>query len=152
MRVGTRPTPLSHIPRVFGGQRGGHRQLPDTPPRRSSRSSANRRSGAGTLVMADGVPLHATDHGDADFYRGVPPDLVALAEPSTATPPVSRTSLPSGLALAISAGQLEPEDVWAAFIFTAKYVLVAVGAEFLLGFGIALLLNRAFPGRGFITT
>jgi multiple sugar transport system permease protein len=43
-------------------------------------------------------------------------------------------------------------DIWAAFIFTAKYVLVAVGAEFLLGFGIAMLLNRAFPGRGFITT
>ena len=29
---------------------------------------------------------------------------------------------------------------------------MAVGAEFILGFGIALLLNRSFPGRGLLTT
>jgi len=44
------------------------------------------------------------------------------------------------------------EDIWAVFVTTAKYVVMAVGAEFLLGFGVALLLNRAFPGRGLLTT
>ena len=44
------------------------------------------------------------------------------------------------------------EAIWAVFVTTAKYVLLAVSLEFLLGFGIALLLNRAFPGRGLITT
>src|SRR5689334_19603790 len=44
------------------------------------------------------------------------------------------------------------EDIWRVFVTTAKYVVMAVGAEFLLGFGIALLLNRAFPGRGLLTT
>src|SRR3954451_22068861 len=43
-------------------------------------------------------------------------------------------------------------DIWAVFVTTAKYVVVAVGIEFLLGFGIALMLNRSFPGRGIITT
>jgi multiple sugar transport system permease protein len=43
-------------------------------------------------------------------------------------------------------------SIWSVFVFTAKYVVIAVGVEFLLGFGIALLLNRAFPGRGLITT
>jgi len=47
---------------------------------------------------------------------------------------------------------LANEDIWAVFITTAKYVAMAVGAEFILGFGIALLLNRSFPGRGLLTT
>jgi multiple sugar transport system permease protein len=42
--------------------------------------------------------------------------------------------------------------VWNTFVFTAKFVLIAVTVEFLIGFGIALLLNRTFPGRGLITT
>jgi multiple sugar transport system permease protein len=47
---------------------------------------------------------------------------------------------------------LANEDIWAVFITTAKYVLMAVGVEFFLGFGIAFLLNRSFPGRGLLTT
>jgi len=47
---------------------------------------------------------------------------------------------------------LANEDIWAVFITTAKYVLMAVGVEFFLGFGIAFLLNRGFPGRGLLTT
>jgi multiple sugar transport system permease protein len=47
---------------------------------------------------------------------------------------------------------LANEDIWAVFITTAKYVGMAVCAEFILGFGIAFLLNRSFPGRGLLTT
>jgi multiple sugar transport system permease protein len=47
---------------------------------------------------------------------------------------------------------LANEDIWSAFVTTAKYVVMAVGTEFVLGFGIALLLNRSFPGRGLLTT
>lgn len=42
--------------------------------------------------------------------------------------------------------------VWNNFTVTAKYVLVSVGGQVLVGFGIALLLNRDIPYKGFITT
>ncbi len=41
---------------------------------------------------------------------------------------------------------------WERFIVSAAFVVPAVLVEFLLGFGIALLLNRQFRGRGLITT
>src|SRR5258707_508667 len=44
------------------------------------------------------------------------------------------------------------EDVWARFGTTARFVISAVGIEFLIGFGLALLLNRNFKGRGLIMT
>ena len=44
------------------------------------------------------------------------------------------------------------EDVWARFGTTARFVISAVGIEFLFGFGLALLLNRNFKGRGLIMT
>lgn len=47
---------------------------------------------------------------------------------------------------------LHNEDVWQHFVVTARFVVLAVGAEMLLGFGLALLLNRRFPGRGLIMT
>ena len=42
--------------------------------------------------------------------------------------------------------------IWNNFTVTAKYVLVSVGGQVLVGFGLALLLNRAIPFKGFITT
>jgi multiple sugar transport system permease protein len=43
-------------------------------------------------------------------------------------------------------------NIWRNFTVTAKYVLVSVGGQVLVGFGIALLLNRSFPFKGLITT
>lgn len=42
--------------------------------------------------------------------------------------------------------------MWEKFITTAKYVVMTVSAEMLLGFGIALVLQLDFKGRGIITT
>ena len=47
---------------------------------------------------------------------------------------------------------LNDEHVWNNFSVTAKYVLVSVGGQVLVGFGVALLLNRKIPFKGFITT
>jgi multiple sugar transport system permease protein len=47
---------------------------------------------------------------------------------------------------------LADEHVWNSFSITAKYVLVSVGGQVLVGFGIALLLNRHIPGKGLLTT
>ncbi len=42
--------------------------------------------------------------------------------------------------------------IWTNFTITAKYVLVSVGGQVLVGFGVALLLNRKVPFKGLITT
>jgi multiple sugar transport system permease protein len=42
--------------------------------------------------------------------------------------------------------------IWNNFSVTAKYVIVSVSGQMLVGFGIALLLNRSFPFKGLITT
>ena len=42
--------------------------------------------------------------------------------------------------------------IWSNFTITAKYVLVSVGGQVLVGFGVALLLNRDVPGKGLVTT
>jgi multiple sugar transport system permease protein len=47
---------------------------------------------------------------------------------------------------------LSDPRIWSNFSVTAKYVIVSVGGQMLVGFGIALLLNRAFPFKGLITT
>jgi multiple sugar transport system permease protein len=47
---------------------------------------------------------------------------------------------------------LNDEHVWNNFSVTAKYVLVSVGGQVLVGFAVALLLNREIPFKGFITT
>ena len=47
---------------------------------------------------------------------------------------------------------LDDEHVWNNFSVTAKYVLVSVGGQVLVGFGVALLLNRKIPFKGLITT
>jgi multiple sugar transport system permease protein len=47
---------------------------------------------------------------------------------------------------------LEDEHVWNNFSVTAKYVIVSVGGQVLLGFGVAMLLNRQIPFKGLFTT
>jgi multiple sugar transport system permease protein len=42
--------------------------------------------------------------------------------------------------------------VWNNFTITARYVLVSVGGQVLVGFGVALLLNRKVPAKGLVTT
>ena len=42
--------------------------------------------------------------------------------------------------------------IWSNFSITAQYVLVSVGGQVIVGFGIAVLLNRAIPFKGLITT
>ncbi|MCV0395223.1 MAG: sugar ABC transporter permease [Rhizobiaceae bacterium] len=42
--------------------------------------------------------------------------------------------------------------IWRNFAITAKYVIVSVGGQVIVGFGVALLLNRAIPFKGLITT
>jgi multiple sugar transport system permease protein len=47
---------------------------------------------------------------------------------------------------------LSDPNIWRNFTVTAKYVIVSVGGQLVVGFGIALLLNRPIPYKGFITT
>jgi multiple sugar transport system permease protein len=47
---------------------------------------------------------------------------------------------------------LHDEHVWNNFTVTAKYVLLSVGGQVLVGFGLAMLLNRDIPLKGVITT
>ncbi|MEO8756640.1 MAG: sugar ABC transporter permease [Devosia sp.] len=42
--------------------------------------------------------------------------------------------------------------IWRTFSTTLWYVLVSVGGQFIVGFGLALLLNRPIPGKGLLTT
>ncbi len=42
--------------------------------------------------------------------------------------------------------------IWTNFVVTAKYVIVSVGGQMIVGFGLALLLNRDFPLKGLVTT
>jgi multiple sugar transport system permease protein len=42
--------------------------------------------------------------------------------------------------------------IWSNFAITAKYVIVSVVGQVLVGFGVAMLLNRDIPFKGLITT
>jgi multiple sugar transport system permease protein len=42
--------------------------------------------------------------------------------------------------------------IWSNFSITAKYVIVSVAGQLFVGFGLAMLLNRSFPLKGFVTT
>jgi multiple sugar transport system permease protein len=44
------------------------------------------------------------------------------------------------------------ERTWERFIVTGQFVVPAVALELLIGFGVAMLLNRKFTGRGFFMT
>ena len=47
---------------------------------------------------------------------------------------------------------LTDEAMWVRFITTAKYVIMSVTGEMILGFGFALLLQTKFKGRGIMQT
>jgi multiple sugar transport system permease protein len=47
---------------------------------------------------------------------------------------------------------LSDPEMWVKFITTAKYVIMSVAGEMILGFGLALLLQLNFRGKGLITT
>ncbi len=47
---------------------------------------------------------------------------------------------------------LSDEKIWSNFAITAKYVIVSVSGQMIVGFGLALLLNRTFPMKGLVTT
>ncbi|RUU13809.1 sugar ABC transporter permease, partial [Mesorhizobium sp. M6A.T.Ca.TU.002.02.2.1] len=42
--------------------------------------------------------------------------------------------------------------IWSNFAITAKYVVVSVVGQVIVGFGVALLLNRDIPLKGLLTT
>lgn len=47
---------------------------------------------------------------------------------------------------------LTDPEIWGYFRTTAYFVILAVTAQFFIGFGLALLLNRQFQGKGLVTT
>lgn len=47
---------------------------------------------------------------------------------------------------------LDDPEIWRRFNTTAGFVIPAVGMELLIGFGLAMLLNRKFAGRGALMT
>lgn len=47
---------------------------------------------------------------------------------------------------------LSDPEVWGYFRTTAYFVVLAVTAQFLIGFGLALLLNRKFTAKGLVMT
>jgi multiple sugar transport system permease protein len=47
---------------------------------------------------------------------------------------------------------LSDENIWEYFTVTGKYAIMAVLGEFVVGFGLALILNRSFKAKGLITT
>ncbi|MBN1348439.1 sugar ABC transporter permease [candidate division KSB1 bacterium] len=47
---------------------------------------------------------------------------------------------------------LNNPTIWKYFVLTAKFVIISVSAEMIIGFGIALLLNRDFKLKGLVTT
>lgn len=42
--------------------------------------------------------------------------------------------------------------IWRNFTITAKYVIISVTGQVIVGFGLAMLLNREFPLKGLVTT
>jgi multiple sugar transport system permease protein len=47
---------------------------------------------------------------------------------------------------------LADPGIWRNFTVTAQYVIISVGGQMIVGFGMALLLNRKFPFKGLVTT
>ncbi len=47
---------------------------------------------------------------------------------------------------------LSDPKIWSNFVITAKYVVASVAGQMLVGFGLALLLNRSFRFKGLVTT
>ncbi len=59
---------------------------------------------------------------------------------------------PEMIGVANFARVLSDPDMWVKFITTAKYVIMTVAGEMIIGFGLALLLQLDFRGKGLITT
>src|SRR5438093_3125766 len=64
----------------------------------------------------------------------------------------SATTIPKFIGLENYDQVLTDSDTWERFLITARFVVPAVTIEFLLGFGLAMLLNRNFKGRGLVMT
>ncbi len=47
---------------------------------------------------------------------------------------------------------LNDPNIWNNFTVTAKYVIISVSGQMIVGFGLALLLNREFKFKGLVTT
>ncbi len=47
---------------------------------------------------------------------------------------------------------LNDPDIWKTFSLTGRYVLITVTGQVVVGFGMALMLNRPFRGKGLVTT
>lgn len=62
------------------------------------------------------------------------------------------TTAPAAIGLGNYRALLAHEPTQAVFVFTAKFTVLAVAIECLLGFGMAMLLNRKFPGKGLVVT
>ena len=60
--------------------------------------------------------------------------------------------LPKFIGVRNYAQLLSDPDIWEYFRTTAYFVVLAVAAQFIIGFGLALLLNRDFQFKGFVTT
>ena len=67
-------------------------------------------------------------------------------------PRLGERSRPTSSACRTTASCSATRYIWNNFTITAKYVLVSVGGQVLVGFGVALLLNRAIRGKGLVTT
>ncbi len=64
----------------------------------------------------------------------------------------SSNASPSFIGLQNYRDLLSDEKIWSNFAITAKYVIVSVSGQMIVGFGLALLLNRTFPMKGLVTT
>ncbi len=64
----------------------------------------------------------------------------------------STPAAPNFVGLANYRELLSDPYIWANFTITAKYVLISVSGQVVVGFGMAMLLNRDIPAKGLITT
>lgn len=64
----------------------------------------------------------------------------------------STNESPSFVGLANYRELLSDPYIWRNFTITAKYVIVSVAGQVVVGFGLALLLNRPMPLKGIVTT
>ncbi len=64
----------------------------------------------------------------------------------------STPDAPNFVGLANYRELLSDPYIWSNFTITAKYVLISVTGQVIVGFGLAMLLNRDMPAKGLITT
>jgi len=64
----------------------------------------------------------------------------------------STNATPNFVGLANYRELLNDPYIWSNFTITAKYVIVSVTGQVIVGFGLAMLLNREMPLKGLLTT